>query len=176
MRRLLLLALVISLLAASAVAQADAFMRVAIEGKGSFTIQLFTEKAPKTTAHIIKLVRSGFYDRQRFHIAIHSPRPYRIQVGDPASKDQDLDRVGSGGSGESVPYENSGLSNEVGAVGLSTIPGDKNSGDSQFYVLLGNAGFLDGNYTVFGKVVEGMDVVNKIEKGDRIQRATISDK
>jgi cyclophilin family peptidyl-prolyl cis-trans isomerase len=61
-------------------------------------------------------------------------------------------------------------------VGLSALPNDKNSGDSQFYVLLGPARFLDGSYTVFGKVVEGMDVVNKIEKGDRIDKVTIVEK
>jgi peptidyl-prolyl cis-trans isomerase B (cyclophilin B) len=176
MRRLLTVAISLSLLAAAIAAHADAMMRVVVEGKGSFTVQLYTDKAPKTTAHIMKLARSGFYDGQRFHIAIHSPRPYRIQVGDPSSKSGDLDSAGSGGSGDSVPYEETGMPNVAGAVGLSTIPGNKNSGDSQFYVLLGPARFLDGSYTVFGKVVDGLDVVNKIEKGDRIQRVTISDR
>lgn len=155
-------------------AQADTTMRVSVAGKGTFSILLYTDKAPKTTSRIIKLAKSGFYDGQRFHLAIRSPRPYRIQVGDPASKSGDIDAAGSGGSGVSVPYEDTGMSNVAGAVGLSTMPGDKNSGDSQFYVLLATAKFLDGSYTVFGKVVEGMDVVNKVEKGDRIEKVTIS--
>ena len=155
-------------------AGADTTMHVSVEGKGSFTILLYTDKAPKTTAQIIRLAKSGFYDGQRFHIAIRSPRPYRIQVGDPASKNGDLS--GTGGSGSTVPYEETGLPNIAGAVGLSHIPDDKSSGDSQFYVLLGSARFLDGNYTVFGKVTEGMDVVDKIEKGDRIEKVTISEK
>ncbi len=157
-------------------AAADTVMRVSVEGKGTFSVLLYTDKAPKTTAHIIKLVKSGFYDGQRFHIATHTPRPYTIQVGDPASKSGDINAAGSGGSGATVAYEETNLPNVAGAVGLSALPGDKNTGDSQFYVLLGPARFLDGNYTVFGKVIDGMDVCNKVEKGDRIDHVTIVEK
>jgi cyclophilin family peptidyl-prolyl cis-trans isomerase len=158
----------------AALADADATMRITVEGRGSFTITLYTQKAPKTTAQIMKLAKSGFYDGQRFHLAIRSPRPYRIQVGDPASKNGDLS--GQGGSGSKVGYEETGLPNIAGAVGLSHDPDDKNSGDSQFYVLLGSARFLDGSYTVFGKITDGMDVVEKIEKGDKIEKVTITEK
>jgi cyclophilin family peptidyl-prolyl cis-trans isomerase len=96
-----------------------------------------------------------------------------VQFGDPASR-SDVENAGSGGSGARIPFEDTGMPNVAGAVGLSTIPGEKNSGDSQFYILLGNARFLDGSYTVFGKVIDGMDVVNKIEKGDRVSKVTIS--
>lgn len=174
MRRTLSFLLVLFAFAMAVVASADTRMNVSVAGKGTFSVLLYTDKAPKTTAHIIKLAKSGFYDGQRFHLAIRSPRPYRIQVGDPASKSGDIDAAGSGGSGAAVPYEDTGLSNVTGAVGLSTVPGDKNSGDSQFYVLLSTAKFLDGSYTVFGKVVDGMDVVNRVEKGDRIERVTIT--
>jgi len=174
MRRTLIVLLAFSLFALAAFAGADANMRVSIEGKGSFTITLYTDKAPKTTAQIIRLAKSGFYDGQRFHIAIRSPRPYRVQVGDPASKNGDLS--GTGGSGNTVPYEENDLTNVAGMVGLSHDPNDKNSGDSQFYILLGSARFLDGSYTVFGKVTDGMDVVEKIEKGDKIEKVTVSDK
>jgi cyclophilin family peptidyl-prolyl cis-trans isomerase len=58
-------------------------------------------------------------------------------------------------------------------VGLAAIPGDKNSGDCQFYILLSKARFLDGNYTVFGRVVAGMDVVKKVERGDRITSVSV---
>ena len=176
MRRLFIALTVLTSLAFAAMAQADTVMRVSVEGKGTFSVLLYTDKAPKTTAHIIKLVKSGFYDGQRFHIATHTPRPYTIQVGDPASKSGDINAAGSGGSGTTVAYEETGLPNVAGAVGLSTLPGDKNTGDSQFYVLLGPARFLDGSYTVFGKVVDGMDVCNKVEKGDRIDHVTIVEK
>lgn len=158
----------------AAAAQAQSTMRLTIEGKGTVVIQLYADKAPKTVAHIAQLAKSGFYDQQRFHRVVKSPKPYQVQIGDPASKSGDIDRAGSGGSGARIPYEDTGLGNVTGAVGLSTIPGEKNTGDSQFYILLGNARFLDGSYTVFGKVIEGMDVVNKIEKGDRVTKVTIS--
>ena len=173
MHRIVTILVILLAFGLAVAAQADTLMRVVVEGKGTFNIQLYTDKAPKTTAHIIKLVRSGFYDGQRFHIAVHSPRPYRIQVGDPASKSGNIDEAGFGGSGTQIPYEETNVPNVAGAVGLSALPNDKNSGDSQFYVLLGPARFLDGNYTVFGKVVDGMDVVNKVEKGDRIEKVTI---
>lgn len=171
--RIVLLAATI--IASTPLAAADTLMRVAVEGRGTFSVLLHTDKAPKTTAHIIRLAKSGFYDGQRFHVAIRSPRPYRIQVGDPASKSGSLEatNMGSGGSGARIPYEESNQPNVTGAVGLSALPGDRNTGDSQFYVLLGAARFLDGSYTVFGKVVSGMDIVNRIEKGDRIERVTI---
>ena len=174
MRKLHSLAMILGVFCLAVAAQAEN-MVVQVEGRGTITIQLFTKEAPKTTAHIMRLARSGFYDGQRFHLVIKSPRPYRVQVGDPASRSGDLDSVGQGGSGAKIAYEDSGKSNVEGAVGLSTVPGDKNSGDSQFYMLLGNARFLDGSYTVFGKVTEGMDVLKKVEKGDRVTKVTITE-
>ncbi len=73
-----------------------------------------------------------------------------------------------------MPFEESGLVNDAGAVGLSTMPGDRDSGDSQFYILLGAARFLDGQYTVFGQVERGMDVVQAIQLGDRIGSVRIT--
>lgn len=174
MRVVLALLLSVMTLALAALARADTVMRLEIENRGTISILLYTDKAPKTTSHIIALAKRGFYDGQRFHQVVRSPRPYRVQIGDPASRSGDLDSVGQGGSGARIPYEDTGFPNVEGAVGLSTLPGDKNSGDSQFYMLLGNARFLDGSYTVFGKVISGMDVLRKIERGDRLTKVTIS--
>lgn len=157
--------------------QAPASLQLEIERRGTVVIKLYTKEAPNTTAQIMRLAKSGFYDGQRFFRVIRSPRPYLVQTGDPLSKDAsklDDRQMGAGGSGTRVKYENSGFPNEEGAVGLSTQPNDRDSGDSQFYILLGNARFLDGNYTVFGKVTKGMDVVKAIEKGDRIASARIT--
>jgi cyclophilin family peptidyl-prolyl cis-trans isomerase len=148
--------------------QGETVIRVAVEGRGNIYIQLFTKEAPQTTGHILDLVRSGFYNSQRFHRVVKSPRPYLVQIGDPASKTQDVSDGASGGSGVRIPYENTGMGHVQGAVGLAAQPDDKNSGDSQFYIMLAPAKFLDGNYTVFGRVVLGMDVVQKIERGDRV--------
>ncbi|MBL8066423.1 MAG: peptidylprolyl isomerase [Chthonomonadaceae bacterium] len=146
-----------------------------IENRGKVEIELYTNEAPKTTAQIIRLAQSGFYNGQKFFRVVKSPKPFLIQTGDPASKTKPANDpgLGSGGSGKSVPYEDSGHSNVEGAVGLSALPRDKNSGDSQFYILLGPAKFLDGSYTVFGRVVSGMDVVRAVELGDKVTSATI---
>lgn len=155
--------------------QTRTMMVVEIENRGRVTIQLHTQEAPRTTAHIIALARDGFYDGQSFYRVVREPKPFLIQTGDPGSKTKSAadPSLGTGGSGTRIPYENSGFSNEEGAVGLSTLPGDRDSGDSQFYILLGEAKFLDGSYTVFGRVTEGMDVVRSVQLGDKVTSVTI---
>ncbi len=156
-------------------APGETVLKVSVEGRGNFFIKLFTKEAPKASAHVLGLARNGFYDGQRFFRAIRSPRPYIAQVGDPASRNGvDDPSIGSGGSGARIPYEDSGYSNEKYYVGLAALLSkDRNSGDSQFYIVLGDGNkFLDGSYTVFGKVVAGTEVVDRIEKGDRITSVT----
>jgi cyclophilin family peptidyl-prolyl cis-trans isomerase len=184
MRLLLSLTISIALLALAvfglaqnyAPQKGESVLRLDIEGRGSIFIKLHTKEAPKTTAHIVGLVRKGFYNGQRFFRVVREPRPYLVAVGDPNSKDAaklDSPEMGLQGSGTRVPYEDSGFKNEAGAVGLSTLPKDRDSGDSQFYMLLAPSRFLDGNYTVFGRIVAGLDVLNKIQKGDVVVRASI---
>ncbi len=150
-------------------------MTVEIEKRGRVVIELHMKEAPKTCAQIMKLAGSDFYAGQKFHKVIKEPRPYLIQTGDPQSKTKAMDDpdLGTGGSGTTVDYEESGFANIEGAVGLSTKPRDKNSGDSQFYILLAPAKFLDGNYTVFGQVTQGMDIVKQVQLGDRVTSVTI---
>ncbi len=178
--RSFLVLLVLSVAVALAIGQyspkpGETVMKIAVEGRGNVFIKLHTKEAPKATAQIIALANDKFYDGQKVFRAEKTPRPFMIQMGDPLTKTKDVDdpTIGSGGSGKKVAYEDSGFSNDEGAVGLAAIPGDRNSGDSQFYILLTRARFLDGNYTVFGQVVHGMDVVKKIERGDRITNVTI---
>lgn len=155
--------------------QGETVLRINIDGKGSIYIKLHTKEAPRTTSQIIELANEGFYNGQRVFRSEKSPRPFMIQMGDPNTKTKPIDdpTIGSGGSGRKIPYEDSGFLNEEGSVGLAAIPGDKNSGDSQFYILLARARILDGSYTVFGKVVAGMDVVRKVERNDRISTVTV---
>ena len=153
----------------------ETILKLVIEGRGNIFIRLHIKEAPKTTAQIASLAGKGFYDGQKVFRAEKSPRPFMIQMGDPETRTKPISdpSIGSGGSGTKIPYEDSGYPNDEGAVGLAAIPGDKNSGDSQFYILLGRARFLDGNYTVFGQVVAGMDTVKKVERGDKIVSASI---
>jgi peptidyl-prolyl cis-trans isomerase B (cyclophilin B) len=150
-------------------------LKLSIEGRGDVWIKLFKVEAPKTVTYIEKLAKAGFYDQLRFHRVDKVPKPYLVQVGDPKSKSGNLDELGEdGGEGDGkVPYEDSGHQNVAGAVGLAHSVQDKDSGGSQFYILLGPSKFLNGHYTVFGQVVSGMTVVTHIEKGDRIKTATI---
>ena len=158
----------------------ETVMKVSVQRAGDVYILLHTKEAPKTTQHIIGLVDRGFYDNQRFFRVVKEPRPFLVQFGDPGSKSKSMDddSLGKGGSGKRIPYEETGFTNVVGAVGLATqqdANGNnlKDSGDSQFYILLANSRFLNGSSTVFGKVVQGMDVVSRIKLGDQVTSVTI---
>lgn len=150
-------------------------MVVDVASRGKIEILLRTDLAPNTTAHIIKLAESGFYNGQKFFRVVKEPRPFLIQMGDPGSRTKKMDdpSLGSGGSGAKIAYEDTGLQNKKGFVGLATPKDKKNEGDSQFYILLDDNRFLDGSYTVFGQVVGGMDAVGKVELGDQVTSVTI---
>lgn len=146
-------------------------LRIDVERRGPIFVRLNTDKAPKACAQIMRLARQGFYDGQRWFRVAKKPRPFLIQTGDPQSKDAsklESEKMGSQGSGSTVAYENSGMSAKEGAVCLAALPGDRNSGDSQFFILMGSFRFIEGEHTIFGEVVSGMDVVRSIEKGDVI--------
>ena len=127
-------------------------------GRGVIRFRCHTEAAPRTCQRISELIGARFYDGLVFHRVIPG---FVIQAGDPTG-------TGSGGSGQLVPRELSALRHEAGAIGLAHENYDPNSGDSQFYVTLSPQPHLDGKYTVFGKVIEGLEVARKIERGDRI--------
>ena len=153
----------------------ETILRLSIESRGVVSILLHTRSAPKTTARIIQLAEQKFYDGQRFFKVMKSPKPFLVQIGDPMTKEAgaDLTKAGAGGTGTTVPFEDSGNPNVLGAVGLAAKPDNRDSGDSQFYILLGPSRFLDGQHTVFGQVVGGIEVLKRIELGDRITSATI---
>lgn len=143
----------------------ETVMKLEIANRGDIYIRLFTKEAPKTTAHIIGLVEKGFYNGKNLPSVDRSPKPYIARVGPPNS---------TAAGDVRIPFEDSGYGyDQVGMVGLSAKPKDRNSGDSQFHILLAPAKFLDGNYTCFGQVVAGLEVLNKLDQGDIVTRATI---
>lgn len=156
-------------------AQGEVFMKISVENRGDVTVKLHMDKAPRACAHIIRLVEQGFYNNQRVFRVEKKPRPFLVQMGDPLTKTKPIDdpSIGTGNSGAAIPYENSGLTHEEGAVGLSALPRNPNSGDCQFHFILGPAKFLDGQHTVFGTVVGGKAVLRSIERGDQIASVTI---
>lgn len=122
---------------------------------GTIKIQLFPDKAPKTVEHIKELVNKGFYNGIIFHRVIDG---FMIQGGDPTG-------TGTSGSGQTIPDEfNNGLKHSKAGVVAMANTGRPNSQDSQFYITLDATPHLDGKYTVFGEVIDGLDVVKKIGK------------
>ena len=130
--------------------------------EGSFQVTLDGKAAPLTVANFIKLAEDGYYAGTKFHRIIEN---FMIQGGDPNSKDNDPANDGQGGPGYTVPAE-IGLKHTKGAIAMARTPDSVNpqkaSSGSQFYVTLDVQAFLDGEYTVFGYVTSGMDVVEKI--------------
>lgn len=123
---------------------------------GKVTIQLRPDLAPKAVAQIEKLTRQGFYDGIKFHRVIDG---FMAQTGDPTG-------TGSGGSKEpDLPAEFSKEPFVRGTVGMART-NDPNSANSQFFICFAPASFLDGQYTVVGQVVSGMEAIDKIKKGD----------
>ena len=136
----------------------------------SFVIATDPKSSPKTVAHILSLVRSGFYDRQR----VHRVESWVTQWGSPASRDKPLDSeaVTGGGSGKNLPFEESQVDFLRGVVGVAST-GLQRGGDSQLFILKHDTPRLWRSYAVVGKVVSGMDVVGTIQRGDRFRRAAV---
>jgi peptidyl-prolyl cis-trans isomerase B (cyclophilin B) len=142
--------------------------------KGTFEFETYPNEAPKTVKHITGLVQKRFYNGQRVHRVVPG---FVIQMGDPASRDMTKkDDWGKGGSGTAIGAAefSKTRTHVLGAVAMAHA-GDASKADSQFYVTLAPQPRLDGQYTVFGKVISGMDVVQKIAVGDRIIRATVKE-
>lgn len=120
--------------------------------QGAFSIELFEDKAPKTTKNFIDLAEKGFYDGVIFHRVIEG---FMLQGGDPTG-------TGRGGPGYNIPDEfHSDLKHSEEGM-LSMANAGPNTGGSQFFVTLAPTSWLDGKHAIFGKVVEGMEVVRAI--------------
>jgi len=125
---------------------------------GTIKFKFFEDKAPGHVKNFVDLAKKGFYDGTRFHRVIPG---FMIQGGDPNSKSGDRARMGTGGPGYSINAEFNDTPHRRGIVSMARS-GDPNSAGSQFFICVDTASSLDGKYTAFGEVVEGMDVVEKI--------------
>jgi len=163
------------------------------------TIELDGINAPITAGNFVDLVQKGVYDGLVFHRVVRDPQPFVAQGGDPQGKDPTFPatRLGTGGyinpktkTERRIPLEikpkganepiygktitdKPELQHKQGAIAMarSQMP---DSASSQFYFALADLSFLDGNYAVFGNVIEGFDVVNNIKQGDRIESAKVT--
>jgi len=130
---------------------------------GTIVVELYRAQAPKTVNNFVSLAQSAFYSNLVWHRIVQG---FVIQTGDPTTKDGGGNRNtwGQNGSSQTVPLEiDPSLHNNLGYLGMARST-DVNSGSSQFYINLANNNSLDGKYTVFGKVIAGMDVANTIAK------------
>ena len=142
-----------------------------VTARGTITAELYPDAAPGTVENFEKLANSEFYDGVRFHRVIPN---FVIQGGDPLSKDPNNPRVGTGGPGWTIKCETKGNPHKHSAGSLSMAHAGKDTGGSQFFIAHSPQPHLDGGYTVFGKVTEGMDVVNAIKQGDVITSIRVS--
>ena len=126
--------------------------------QGKVVIETRPDLAPNHVARIKDLVREGFYDGVVFHRVIEG---FMAQTGCPQG-------TGTGGSGKKLKAEFNREPHVRGTVSMARAQ-DPNSGDSQFFICLDDARFLDGQYTVWGKVTEGMENVDKIKRGEPVQ-------
>ncbi len=124
---------------------------------GRVVLQLRPDLAPKHVARIKELARQGFYDGIVFHRVIDG---FMAQTGDPTG-------TGRGGSGKNIDAEFSDASHVRGTASMARTQ-DPNSADSQFFVCFDEAGHLDGQYTVWGHVTEGMEYIDMIKKGEPV--------
>jgi peptidylprolyl isomerase len=135
---------------------------VMITTEGTIKFKFYPADAPKTVNRIVELINKGFYNGLVFHRVIDN---FVIQGGDPVGN-------GTGGSGQKIDAEFNNRKHVEGAVAMARAA-DTNSADSQFYICLSTLAHLDHHYTVFGQVIEGMDVVKKIKVGDKMMNLTI---
>ena len=172
--------------------------------RGDLTIEVDGDAAPLTAGNFVDLVSRGVYDGTMFHRVVKEPVPFVVQGGDPQSSDRaiPLSKLGTGSfvdpesglarlipleirfQGEETPrysrvsanpaeLERLSMSHERGAVAMARSQAP-DSASAQFYVALRPLPELDGRYAVFGRVIEGLDVIDRIEQGDRITSASLS--
>lgn len=165
-------------LCTAAVAQEPRAPVIVVETvKGTFAFETYPVEAPKTVAHIVDLVKRGFYDGQRIHRAVPG---FVVQWGDPRSRDAAAEADwGSGPDASSgkpigVAEMTKKRLHTKGAVAVAH-PGLPAAADSQIYVTLADRPDLNGRYTVFGHIIEGDDVVERLQRGDAITRMTVRD-
>jgi cyclophilin family peptidyl-prolyl cis-trans isomerase len=143
-------------------------------------MELYAKDAPTTVAHFLNLCKTKFYDGILFHRVIPG---FVAQAGDPGSKKFKPEQLagksgeetglGAGGSGKNIPFEVNKHTHETGTLAMALSAPRSATGDSQFFINLVPNHRLDGDYCVFGKVVKGADIVQKIIQGDKIVSMTL---
>ena len=129
---------------------------------GKIVIEFFSQEAPDSVENFVKLSSSSFYDGTLFHRVIPG---FMIQGGDPNTKSSNRRSWGTGGPGYTVKAEFNSISHVRGIVSMARA-NDPDSAGSQFFIVVKDSKFLDGKYTIFGKVVSGIEFVDSIKRGE----------
>ncbi|WP_187263231.1 peptidylprolyl isomerase [Pontibacter beigongshangensis] len=142
--------------------------------KGVMKVEFYEEDAPKTVQNFIDLAKKGFYDGLTFHRVIPD---FVIQGGCPNSREGAKGVPGTGGPGYKIDCELSGENQYHDRGVLSMAHAGRNTGGSQFFIVHSrkNTAHLDRNHTCFGKVVEGLDVIDQIKANDRIEKIVVNE-
>jgi peptidyl-prolyl cis-trans isomerase B (cyclophilin B) len=166
-RRLLTLAAVLVCAVPVASQEKTRAAVITLDKGGEIAVELFPGDAPKTVENFLKLAGSGFYDGTTFH---RVEPGFVVQGGDPNSKTLPPGdpKLGTGGPGYTIKAEFNKRPFTRGILGMARTQ-DPDSAGSQFYIMLGDAPHLNGQYTAFGRVTGGLDVVDSIKRGDRIK-------
>ncbi len=140
---------------------------------GAVEIETYPEDAPKTVARILELVKKNFYNGLRFH---RVEANFLVQIGVPASRDRSREAWWRRSPGSGTPIGAAEITKRrrhvAGAVAMAHA-GDPKTADSQFYILMRAAPSLDGKFTVFGRVISGMEAVQKLQFADVLKRAYV---
>jgi peptidyl-prolyl cis-trans isomerase B (cyclophilin B) len=139
--------------------------------KGTMTLELYADETPGTVANFEKLANEKFYDGTSFHRVISN---FMIQGGDPLSKDPKNPRVGTGGPGYTIKCETHKNTHKHVRGTLSMAHAGKDTGGSQFFICHAPQAHLDGKHTVFGQVIQGVEIVDAIRQGDVIESIRVS--
>lgn len=146
--------------------QAKKYVAIITTTQGQIICELYPDEAPLSVTNFIQLAKGGFYNGLKFHRVVNN---FVIQGGDPEG-------TGQGGPGFTIPAEIK-LPHIEGALAWARLPDQMNpqkrSSGSQFYITLGRIPYLDGEYTVFGQTISGLDVTKKIRVGDQIKQIQI---
>lgn len=139
----------------------QAYQATIITNKGNIHLQLFPQEAPKTVNNFVFLVQEGFYDGIKFHRVVPG---FVIQAGDP---------TGTGAGGPGYKFQDEAVKRPYKAGTVAMANAGPNTNGSQFFICLEDQPNLPPNYTIFGQVTSGMDVVRSIGQGDAIETITI---
>ena len=143
---------------------------------GVVKIKTFDDKAPKHVNRIKELAKEGAYDGVVFHRVIEGfmAQTGDVQFGNSSNENFNLDRAGTGGSGQNLQAEFNDVPHKRGTLSMARAM-DPNSADSQFFICFQDAPHLDGQYTAWGEVIEGMEFVDMIKLGDNARNGAVDD-